>query len=167
MRSQVTPFTVAPAPSLTYGASGLPAGLSIAPDTGVVAGWPDKTGTYHPVVTVADGSGTAGSAAFTWTVTLAPSSGPAGPVRLNLGGKCLDDSANKTANGTKVDIWTCNGTAAQKWTVVQDDTLRIHGKCLRVKSATSGTPADIYTRNGSTAQRWQLETGGELVNPRS
>jgi len=167
MRGQVTPFTVAPAPSLTYSASGLPKGLSIAPSTGVIAGWPDKPGTYHPVVTATDGSGTAGSAPFTWTVTAARVSGPAGPVRLNLGGKCLDDSGNKTANGTKVVIWTCNGSAAQKWTVVQDDTLRIHGKCLRVKSAASGTPADLYTCNGSTAQRWQLQTGGELVNPRS
>jgi GH25 family lysozyme M1 (1,4-beta-N-acetylmuramidase) len=167
MRGQVTPFTVAPAPSLTYSASGLPAGLSIAPSTGVIAGWPDKAGTYHAVVTATDGSGTAGSAPFTWTVTAAPSSGPAGPVRLNLGGKCLDDNGNMTANGTKVVIWTCNGSTAQKWTVVQDDTLRIHGKCLRVKSATSGTLADLYTCNGSTAQRWQLQTGGELVNPRS
>ena len=167
MRGQVTPFTVAPAPSLTYSASGLPAGLSIAPSTGVISGWPDKTGTYHAVVTATGGSGTAGSAPFTWTVTAAPSSGPAGPVRLNLGGKCLDDNGNMTTNGTKVVIWTCNGSTAQKWTVVQDDTLRIHGKCLRVKSATSGTLADLYTCNGSTAQRWQLQTGGELVNPRS
>jgi GH25 family lysozyme M1 (1,4-beta-N-acetylmuramidase) len=167
MRSQMTPFTVAPAPSLTYNASGLPPGLSIAPPTGLIAGWPDKPGTYHPVVTVTGSSSTAGSAPFTWTVTAAPSSGPAGPVRLNLGGKCLDDSGNKTTNGAKVVIWTCNGSAAQTWTVVQDDTLRIHGKCLRVKSAASGTPADLSTCSGSTAQRWQLQTAGELVNPRS
>jgi GH25 family lysozyme M1 (1,4-beta-N-acetylmuramidase) len=167
MRSQVTPFTVAPVPSVTYGATGLPAGLSIAPSTGVIAGWPDKPGTYHPVVTASDSSSIAGFVPFTWTVTAAPNSGPTGPVRLNLGGKCLDDSGNKTANGTKVVIWTCNGTAAQRWTVVKDDTLRIHGKCLRVRSAASGTLADLYTCNGSTAQRWQLQTGGELVNPRS
>jgi len=167
MRSQVTPFTVAPAPSLTYGATGLPAGLSIAPATGMIAGWPDKPGTYHPVVTATDSNSTAGSVPFTWTVTAAPNSGPTGPVRLNLGGKCLDDSGNKTANGTKVAIWTCNGSAAQRWTVVKDDTIRIHGKCLRVRSAASGTLADLYTCNGSTAQRWQLQTGGQLVNPRS
>ncbi len=167
MRSQVTPFTVAPAQSLTYGATGLPAGLSVAPSTGMIAGWPDKAGTYHPVVTATDSSSTAGSIPFTWTVTPAPSSGPTGPVHLDLGGKCLDDSGNKTANGTKVVIWTCDGSAAQRWTVVKDDTLRIHGKCLRVRSATSGTLADLYTCNGSTAQRWQLQTGGELVNPRS
>jgi hypothetical protein len=51
--------------------------------------------------------------------------------------------------------------------VVKDDTIRIHGKCLRVRSAASGTLADLYTCNGSTAQRWQLQTEGELVNPRS
>jgi hypothetical protein len=167
MRSQVTPVTVTPAPSLTYGATGLPAGLRIAPSTGMIAGWPDRPGTYHPVVTATDSGSTAGSVTFTWTVTAAPNSGPAGPVRLNLGGKCLDDNGNKTANGTKVVIWTCNGSAAQRWTVVKDDTLRIHGKCLRVRSAASGTLADLFTCNGSTAQRWQAQTGGQLVNPRS
>ncbi|HEX7266875.1 MAG TPA: ricin-type beta-trefoil lectin domain protein [Streptosporangiaceae bacterium] len=152
------------APAFT--GAGLPPGLSVS-SKGLVSGWPDRSGTYHPVVTAADGSGGAGSASFTWTVTAAPDSGPTGPVRLNLGGKCLDDSGNKTANGTKVVIWACNGSAAQRWTVVKDDTIRIHGKCLRVRSAASGTLADLYTCNGSTAQRWQLQTGGELVNPRS
>jgi GH25 family lysozyme M1 (1,4-beta-N-acetylmuramidase) len=152
------------APAFT--ATGLPAGLSVS-STGLVTGWPDKPGTYHPVVSSADSAGGSGSAPFTWTVTAAPDSGPAGPVRLNLGGKCLDDSGNNTANGTPVVIWACNGSAAQTWTMVKDDTIRIHGKCLRVKSAASGTPADLSTCNGSTAQRWQLQTGGELVNPRS
>ncbi|HKA95676.1 MAG TPA: ricin-type beta-trefoil lectin domain protein [Streptosporangiaceae bacterium] len=146
--------------------AGLPPGLSVS-SNGLVSGWPDKPGTYHPVVTAADSAGGAGSASFTWTVTAAPNSGPTGPVRLNLGGKCLDDSGNKTADGTKVVIWTCNGSAAQRWTVVKDDTLRIHGKCLRVRSAASGTLADLFTCNGSTGQRWQLQTGGQLVNPRS
>jgi hypothetical protein len=30
--------------------------------------------------------------------------------------KCLDVTGNGTANGTKVEIWDCNGGANQKWT---------------------------------------------------
>src|SRR5262249_20878646 len=152
------------APAFT--GTGLPPGLTVSGE-GLVSGWPDKPGTYHPVVTAADGVGGSGSASFTWTVTAAPDSGPTGPVRLNLGGKCLDDSGNKTADGTKIVIWTCNGSAAQTWTVVNDDTLRIHGKCLRVKSTASGTPADLSTCNGGGGQRWQVQTGGGMGNPRS
>jgi hypothetical protein len=30
-------------------------------------------------------------------------------------GKCLDATGQGTANGTVVDIWTCDGGANQKW----------------------------------------------------
>jgi 3D (Asp-Asp-Asp) domain-containing protein len=116
-----------------------------------------------------DASGTTGTAPFTWTVNPAPGTGPTGPVRLDLGGKCLDDSANRTTNGNKIDIWTCNNTTAQNWTLAQDSTLRIHGKCLDVyRSGTaSGTRVDLYSCNGTGAQHWRVATGGELVNPHS
>jgi hypothetical protein len=31
-------------------------------------------------------------------------------------GTCLDVTAGGTANGTKVQLYTCNGTGAQRWT---------------------------------------------------
>lgn len=31
-------------------------------------------------------------------------------------GKCLDDTGFKTANGTKLEIWTCTGKTNQQWT---------------------------------------------------
>ncbi len=149
-------------------AAGLPPGLAIS-KTGLITGWPTKAGTYQVTVSASDGLGAAQTAAFTWTVTAAPSTGPAGPVRLNLAGKCLNDVGNSIKNGTAQDIWTCNGSTSQKWTVVQDGTLRIHGKCLDVYhgGTASGTKVDLYSCNGSGAQQWQLQTGGELVNPAS
>ena len=30
--------------------------------------------------------------------------------------KCLDATGNSSANGTRLQIWTCAGTANQKWT---------------------------------------------------
>ncbi|WP_093788134.1 putative Ig domain-containing protein [Actinacidiphila guanduensis] len=54
--------------SLTYSASGLPAGLSIS-SAGVISGTPTTAGTSSVTVTATDGTGASGSASFTWTVT--------------------------------------------------------------------------------------------------
>lgn len=31
-------------------------------------------------------------------------------------GLCLDVTGQQTANGTLIEIWTCNGGANQRWT---------------------------------------------------
>jgi GH25 family lysozyme M1 (1,4-beta-N-acetylmuramidase) len=150
----------------SFSAAGLPAGVSVSAG-GQVTGWPDRPGTYPVKVTATDGQGVFGSVSFTWTVKPAPDAGPTGPVRLDLGGKCLNDPGNSSANGTRLNIWTCSGGARQQWTIVQDDTVRIHGKCLDAyHSGTAvGTPVDLYSCTGGRAQQWRLGTGGQLVNP--
>ena len=54
--------------TLTYSATGLPAGLSINTSTGLVSGTPTTAGTYTTTVTAKDTTGASGSASFTWTV---------------------------------------------------------------------------------------------------
>ena len=56
--------------ALTYSATGLPAGLSISPTTGVISGTLSYTsaGTHSVTVTASDGT-LSGSQTFTWTVT--------------------------------------------------------------------------------------------------
>ncbi|WP_425246201.1 M4 family metallopeptidase [Streptomyces sp. NEAU-NA10] len=55
--------------SLTYAASGLPAGLSISSSTGLISGTPTTAGTSGTTVTVTDSAGATGTASFTWTVS--------------------------------------------------------------------------------------------------
>jgi len=145
--------------AVTFTATGLPPGVTIASAgtwTARVAGWPTRTGTYTVKVTGTDSLGATGSASFTWTVSQAATRGPAGPVYSGLSGKCLDDVRNKSASGTEADGWPCNQTAAQKWTYVQDGTLRIHGKCLNVPGTTavSGARVRLEPCTGAPRQQW-------------
>ena len=64
--------------TLSYSATGLPAGLSINAGTGVVTGTLSTAGTSNVTVTASDGQGATASTGFIWTVTSSgPSTGPA------------------------------------------------------------------------------------------
>ena len=60
--------------TLTFSASGLPAGLSINPGSGLISGTPGTAGVSNVTVTVTDGEDSA-SASFTWTL-VAPNNAP-------------------------------------------------------------------------------------------
>jgi hypothetical protein len=84
---------------------------------------------------------------------------------VGLGGKCADVAAASSANGTAVQLYTCNGTGAQQWTVGTDNTIRSLGKCLDVASASTanGARTQLYDCNGTNAQKW-TRSGNALVN---
>jgi glucosylceramidase len=110
------------------------------------------------------------SATFTWkagtTTTPPPTTQP--PARTGaitgFGGKCADVAGGSSANGTAVQLYTCNGSAAQQWTVGTDGTVRALGKCLDVAAASSadGTKVQLYDCNGSAAQTWTANADGTL-----
>jgi GH25 family lysozyme M1 (1,4-beta-N-acetylmuramidase) len=158
---------VIPAPGVTvsYTATGLPAGLSLSTD-GQLTGWLKRAGNYTVKVSASGTAGTAGSVSFGWTVAAAPNQGPAGPVRFGVGGKCLNDTGNSSADGTAVNIWTCNSSTSQQWTLAQDQTLRIHGKCLAVSGSakTNGAKVALATCSGFASQVWTVGTGAQLIN---
>jgi beta-glucanase (GH16 family) len=95
-------------------------------------------------------------------------SGPTGQI-TGVGGKCVDVAGANPANGTAVQLYDCNGTAAQRWTVGTDGTIRALGKCMDVSagSTANGATVQLYDCNGSGAQRWTYTAAHDLVNPQA
>jgi type 1 glutamine amidotransferase len=97
-----------------------------------------------------------------------PYPGGTGPV-VGLAGKCLDVSGAGTWDGTKIQIWTCNSSNAQNWTITPGSTIKALGKCLDVAGGgtANGTKAQLWTCNGSGAQNWTVHPDQTLRNPQS
>ncbi|MFI0826579.1 ThuA domain-containing protein [Streptomyces roseolus] len=91
-----------------------------------------------------------------------------GPVK-GVNGKCLDVDNSQSTDGTKIQLWTCNGTGAQTWTIAGDGTVKALGKCLDVSGGGSadGTKVQLWTCNGTGAQVWAPQSDGTVRNPRS
>jgi streptogrisin D len=85
------------------------------------------------------------------------------------GGKCVDVSGSNTANGTAIQLWDCNGTGAQNWTIAGDGSIQALGKCMDVtySGTTNGTKVQLWDCNGTGAQRWSITGAGDIVNPQS
>ena len=117
------------------------------------------------------GTGYAYSRTFnqiTGGTTPPPPPGGSGAV-TGYQGLCLDVRGANSADSTPVQVYTCNGTTAQSWTLTSGNQLQALGKCLDVSAAgtANGTKVQLYTCNGTGAQVWQHQSNGEYVNPNS
>ncbi|MEU3841298.1 family 16 glycosylhydrolase [Streptomyces sp. NPDC028635] len=90
------------------------------------------------------------------------------PVR-GLAGKCADVAGANSANGTPVQLYDCNGTAAQAWTAGSDGTLRALGKCLDVtdRGTADGSTVQLWDCSGGTNQQWVVTAAHDIVNPQA
>ncbi|MFE9997186.1 ricin-type beta-trefoil lectin domain protein [Streptomyces avermitilis] len=86
-----------------------------------------------------------------------------------LAGKCVDVAGSSSANGAPVQLYDCNGTTAQKWTVASDGTLRALGKCLDVtgNGTADGSTVQLWDCGGSANQKWVVTAAGDIVNPQA
>lgn len=158
-----------PYDTLTYQTADLPPGVHLDPATLLVTGWTTATGKYFSQITANGLDGGTGSLYDLGFAILGPKAGATGPVRLNLGGKCLDDYGDKSTAGNKIDIWTCNGSAAQKWTYESDGSLKMaNGKCLDVpgQATAAGTRLALGDCTFGPGQ-WDNAPGGQLRDLKS
>lgn len=172
---------------LTYSAT-LPDGLSINSATGVISGKVTyvENDTVH--VTVKDGTGASTTVSFRLEASKSLQTGyraGIGLARVDIDNKCMDDAGNSTANGAKIEIWTCSSSdAAEEWSFLplgvpgetgsaglsQLGSVRIHGKCMDVvnNSKALGSKIQLYSCDSAAGELWEITGGyGELYNPAS
>lgn len=88
---------------------------------------------------------------------------PPGGTITGFGGKCVDVAGANSANGTAVQLWTCNATIAQQWTR-NGNTVRALGKCLDASGTANGAVTQLWDCGGGPNQQWTSESNGQLRN---
>ena len=168
---QISATDSAAGQTLTYGATGLPPGLSIS-SSGLISGTPGSGGTFTTVVSATDTTGSSGSTSFTWTVSGA-TTGSTGALHAVGAGKCLDDPGSSTTQGTQVQIYACNGQANQTWTHGSSSQLSVtvNGTtlCLDANNngTANGTKVILWGCNGQSNQQWTLNANGTVTGAQS
>jgi hypothetical protein len=82
----------------------------------------------------------------------------AGPI-TGIGGTCADIDGGSSADGTPIQLWTCNGGNHQNWVLAHNGTVRALFACMTA----SGSGVQLKTCDGSAAQQW-TRSGSTLVN---
>ncbi|MGX4735129.1 putative Ig domain-containing protein [Kitasatospora griseola] len=145
--------------TLTYAATGLPAGLSINSSTGLISGTPTAAGTSSVTVTATDTTGAAGSTSFGWTEAGSGGgtctagqllgnagfeTGTAAPWTTSTG--VVDNSASEAAHSGSWKAWLDGYGSAHTDTVSQTVTVPAGCKAtfsfwLHIDTAETGTTA--------------------------
>ena len=104
------------------------------------------------------------SATFTWSGTQSAGAAATGQI-TGIAGQCVDVAGGSAADSTTVQLYSCNGTDAQRWTAEPDGTVQALGKCLDVAGGgtANGTAVQLYSCNGTGAQQWR-RSGTEWIN---
>ncbi|WP_432992460.1 ricin-type beta-trefoil lectin domain protein [Dactylosporangium sp. CA-233914] len=99
------------------------------------------------------------NAAHTVTLSGSATANPTAGEVIGAGGLCLDVRGGVSADGTAMQLYGCNHTAAQTFAYGADNTVRTLGKCL-----TAGAGVTISTCSGAASQQWSHQSNGALVS---
>lgn len=75
-------------------------------------------------------------------------------------GLCLDLNGGVAVDFNRVQVYDCNGTTAQTWTIATDGTLRVLGMCALILGDDT---VHVTTCDGRTTARWRAD-GQLLIN---
>ncbi|GAA4056213.1 beta-1,3-glucanase family protein [Actinomadura miaoliensis] len=87
----------------------------------------------------------------------------------NWNNKCIDVPGANFSDGVPLQTYTCNGTAAQRWTFTGGTLRTQNDKCMDVAwgSRDNGAVIQIANCSGNPAQQFVLSGAGDLVNPQA
>nr|WP_304412193.1 non-reducing end alpha-L-arabinofuranosidase family hydrolase [Micromonospora sp. ATCC 39149] len=110
---------------------------------------------------------TLNAASPTTSPTTGPTPGGAGRIVGVQSGRCVD--APNTSNGTRVQLYDCNGQTNQRWTYTAGKQLTVSGKCLdaNARGTANGTAVIIYDCNGQPNQQWNVNSNGTISGVQS
>ncbi len=127
-----------------------------------------RSTTSAPAAAGSSGATAAGPAADGARSASGPSAAlaPDPPVTARVGtiggqnGKCLDLEDGEAVEGNDIQVFDCNGTDAQRWTLATDGTLQVSGMCALIggDNTVHATKCD-----GRTTALWTV-SGQRLIN---
>jgi len=117
--------------TLTYAASGLPAGLSINTATGVITGTPSTVGASAATVTATGQRGGSSSASFSWAVT-----DPAVPTNVGVGGAATQSSTNTSYIASRALDGNTDGKLTNGSVTLTNSNTNAWWKSISVRSMT-------------------------------
>jgi hypothetical protein len=80
---------------------------------------------------------------------------------VGAGNLCLDLDGAVPFDGNAIQVFVCNGSGAQSWTLAADGTLRVLGKCAQV---TADATVHIIGCDLRAAAQWRAGRNRALVN---
>ncbi|MEV6349169.1 ricin-type beta-trefoil lectin domain protein [Actinoplanes sp. NPDC051851] len=137
-----------------YGGGWIGGGSSTTVPTSSVSSSPAAAGDASAGPTA---SATSNAPAEASPSTVAPVTGPL----VNGEGLCLDLPGGFTFDDNVIQVFGCNGSSAQDWTLQEDGTLRVLGKCVML---VGDRTVHLVGCDGRTTAQWQLTDDRELVN---
>jgi hypothetical protein len=160
---QVQATDSAPGQTLTYAATGLPAGLAINATTGLISGTPTTAANNTVTVTATDAAGTAGSATFLWNIS--GGTGPTvtvtnpGPQAGTVGtAASLQINATDSAAGQTLSY---SATGLPAGLAINATTGLISGTpATAASNAVTVTVTDTTGASGSASFAWNISGGG-------
>jgi hypothetical protein len=89
-------------------------------------------------------------------------------IKSGVAGYCMDDSSNSNAVNNEVDVWGCNNTEAQTWSVSKGNIIHNGSYCLTVKDNKSdiNTSVVLDKCSNESGQVWLSDQAG-FYNPNS
>ncbi len=156
--------------TLTYSATGLPAGLSVNSSTGLISGTPTTAGTSTASATATDTTGASGSASFSWTVNPASTGNTVtvtnpGSQTWTVGtAASLQVQASDSASGQTL---TYSATGLPAGLSISSSGLISGSPTAASTGSATVTAADGTGAAGSATFSWTVNTAGSGEPPAS
>jgi endo-1,4-beta-xylanase len=102
--------------------------------------------------------------------TTSPTVPPGGAKRIvgAQSGRCIDVPNASHNNGTRVQLYDCNGQTNQAWTLTSSKQLQVYGNmCLDAAGSGNASAVQIYSCNGQANQQWNVNSNGTITGVQS